>query len=142
MVSTRPPTSKSNSFLDFSHQPLPMVSHWSLSDSKSPQVSGILLSILAVFNNTVVWMVSTRPPTSKSNSFLDFSHQPLPMVSHWSLSDSKSPQVSGILLSILTDINNAVVWMVPTHPVNSKSSSLCINPLMTLQTHQLQWLSP
>ena len=43
-----------------------MVFHWSLSDSKSPQVSRTLLSILAVFNNAVVWMVSTRPPTSKS----------------------------------------------------------------------------
>ena len=43
-----------------------MVFHWSLSDSKSPQVSKTLLSILAVLNNLVVWMVSTRPPTSKS----------------------------------------------------------------------------
>ena len=45
-----------------------MVFHWSLSDRKSPQVSRTLLSILAVFNNAVVWMVSTRPPTSKSSS--------------------------------------------------------------------------
>ena len=44
-----------------------MVFHWSLSDSKSPQVSRTLLSILAVFNNAVVWMVSTHPPTSKSS---------------------------------------------------------------------------
>ena len=44
-----------------------MVFLWSLSDSKSPQVSRTLLSILAVFNNAVVWMVSTRPPTSKSS---------------------------------------------------------------------------
>ena len=44
-----------------------MVFHWSLSDSKCPQVSRTLLSILAVFNNAVVWMVSTRPPTSKSS---------------------------------------------------------------------------
>ena len=43
-----------------------MVFHWSLSDSKSPQVSRTLLSILAVFNNAVVWIVSTRPPASKS----------------------------------------------------------------------------
>ena len=43
-----------------------MLFHWSLSDSKSPQVYRTLLSILAVFNNAVVWMVSTRPPTSKS----------------------------------------------------------------------------
>ena len=45
-----------------------MVFHWSLSDSKSPQVSRTLLSILAVLDNAVVWMVSTRPPTSKSSS--------------------------------------------------------------------------
>ena len=45
-----------------------MVFHWSLSDSKSPQVSRILLRILVVLNNVVVWMVSTRPPTSKSSN--------------------------------------------------------------------------
>ena len=45
-----------------------MVFHWNLSDSKSPQVSRTLFSILAVLNNAVVWMVSTRPPTSKSSS--------------------------------------------------------------------------
>ena len=41
--------------------------HWSLRDSKSPQVSRTLLSILAILNNVVVWMVSTHPPTSKSS---------------------------------------------------------------------------
>ena len=35
---------------------------------KSPQVSRTLLSTLAVLNNVVVWMVSTRPPTSNSSS--------------------------------------------------------------------------
>ena len=45
-----------------------MVFHWSPSDSKSPQVSRTLLSILSILNNAVVWMVSTRPPTSKSFS--------------------------------------------------------------------------
>ena len=45
-----------------------MVFHWSLSDGKSPQLSRTLLSILAVLNNAVVWMVSTRSPTSKSFS--------------------------------------------------------------------------
>ena len=44
-----------------------MVFHWSLSDSKSPQVSRTRLSILGVLSNTVVWIVSTRPPTSKSS---------------------------------------------------------------------------
>ena len=45
-----------------------MVFHWSLSDSKSPQVSRTLLRILAILNNVVLWIVSTHPPTSKSSS--------------------------------------------------------------------------
>ena len=45
-----------------------MVFHWSLSVSKSPQVSRTLFSILAILNNVVVWMVSTRPLISKSSS--------------------------------------------------------------------------
>ena len=206
-----------------------MVFHWSLSDSKSSQVSRTLLSILAVLNNVVVWMVSTRPPTSKSSSpfinplvtvpktpiasgifatfifhsffntlarsrylylfslsfsfilwsagraksiFCKFSifvlliiirsgllaeirwsvwksksdcilyvlfswtdaglciyhlfllsdlnllHTPaLADGFHWSLSDSKSSSVSRILLGILTDINNVVVWMASTRPL-------------------------
>ena len=36
--------------------------------TESPHVSWTLLSILAVLYNVVVWMVSTRPPTSKSSS--------------------------------------------------------------------------
>ena len=54
------------------------------------------------------------------------------MIFHWSLSDSKSPQVSRTLLSILSDLNNAVVWIVSTCSIISKSSSLCINPLVTV----------
>ena len=53
------------------------------------------------------------------------------MVFHWSLSDSKFPQISRTLLSILANLN-AVVWMVCTHPLTSKSSSPFINPLVTL----------
>ena len=45
-----------------------MVFHWSLNDRKSPQASRTLLSILAVLNNDVVWMISTRPLTSESSS--------------------------------------------------------------------------
>ena len=43
-----------------------MVFHWSLSNSKSPQVSRTRLRILAVLGNAVVWIVSTSPLTSKS----------------------------------------------------------------------------
>ena len=42
-----------------------MVSHWSLSDSKSPQVTRTLLNILADHNNTVFWCVSSRSLISK-----------------------------------------------------------------------------
>ena len=35
-------------------------------------------------------------------------------------------------LSILADLNNAVGWMVSTCPLISKSSSPCINPLMSV----------
>ena len=45
-----------------------MVFHWSLSDSEFPQVSWTHLSILALLNNVVVWMVSTHLPTFKSSS--------------------------------------------------------------------------
>ena len=45
-----------------------MVFPWSLTDGKSPQISSTRPSILAVLNNVIVWMFSTRPPTSKSSS--------------------------------------------------------------------------
>ena len=44
-----------------------MIFHWSLSDNKSPQVSRTRLRILAVLSKADVWIVSTRPPTSKSS---------------------------------------------------------------------------
>ena len=47
------------------------VFHWILSESKSPQVyRTLILSILVVLNNVVVWMVSTRPLSSKSSKSL------------------------------------------------------------------------
>ena len=43
------------------------VFHWSLSDRKSPQDSRSRLRILAVLSHAVIWIVSTRSPTSKSS---------------------------------------------------------------------------
>ena len=43
-----------------------MVFLWSLSDSKSSQVSRTRLRILAVLSNAVIWIVSTRPLTFES----------------------------------------------------------------------------
>ena len=54
------------------------------------------------------------------------------MVFHWSLSDSKSPQVSRIRLSILAVLSNAVVWIVCTRPLTFKSSRPFNNPLVTV----------
>ena len=54
------------------------------------------------------------------------------MVFHWSLCDSKSPQVSKTLLSILVVLNNAVVWMFSIRPLTSKPSSPFNNPLVTV----------
>ena len=54
------------------------------------------------------------------------------MVSLWSLSNSNHPQVFRSLLSALTDLNNAEVWMDSTRPLLSKSSNPCANPLMTV----------
>ena len=53
------------------------------------------------------------------------------MVFHWSLSDCKSLQVSRTL-SIPANLNNALVWMVSTHPLISKSFSACTSPLVTV----------
>ena len=54
------------------------------------------------------------------------------MVFHWSLSDSKTPQVSRTLLSIRTVLNNVVLCMVSTRPPNFKSPSSFNNPLVTI----------
>ena len=60
------------------------------------------------------------------------------MVSHRSLSDSKSPQVSRTLLSILADLNNVVVWMVSTRPIISESSGPCISLSVTIPRAQIR----
>ena len=61
--------------------------------------------------------------------FQVFHHKHEPMVSHWSLSDSKFPQVSRTLPNILADFNKAGV---STCPLISLSSNPCIYPLVTV----------
>ena len=65
-------------------------------------------------------------------SFKSSSYHRYMMVSHWSLSDYKSPQASRTLLGILADLNNFAVWTVSTHPLISKASSPWIDPLVTV----------
>ena len=54
------------------------------------------------------------------------------MVFNWSPSDSRSLRVSWTLLSILADLNNAVVWMVSIPQPISNSSSSPTKPLVTV----------
>ena len=49
------------------------------------------------------------------------------MVSHWSLSNCKFSQVTRLLLSILADLYNAVVWMVSNSHICK-----CFSPLINL----------
>ena len=51
----------------------------------------------------------------------------------------KTPQVSWTHLSILTDLNGAVVWMVSTCPFISNPSSLFSNPLVTTKNNNDKW---
>ena len=61
-----------------------------------------------------------------------FSHQQTLMVLHWSWSNSKYPQVSRTLLSILTDINNARVKMDSRLLISKSSRLFFTNPSVTV----------
>ena len=54
------------------------------------------------------------------------------MVSHWILSDNKSPQVARTLLSILDDLTNAVVYVVLIQSSISYSTNFLAKPLETV----------
>ena len=56
------------------------------------------------------------------------------MVSPGILSESKSPQVSRTLLSILADCNNVVVWMFSTSSLISKCSCLFTSSLVSVSS--------
>ena len=93
-----------------------MVFQWSLSDSKSPQVPRTLFSILAVLNYIVVWMVSTRPPTSKSSC--PFTH---PLVT-----TPKAPITIGIIVTFMFLIFSILLQGRVIHPSLSYSFSFIL----------------
>ena len=65
------------------------------------------------------------------------------MVFLWSLSDSKSSQVTGTLLRILADLYYAVGLMVPTFPLFSPNLPVPVpNHLGLFWVHELQMVSP
>ena len=63
--------------------------------------------------------------------FESSSHQLMLMVFDLSLSDSKSPQVSRTLLSIVFDPSNTVIRMVSTRLLISRFSNTCTSPLVS-----------
>ena len=54
------------------------------------------------------------------------------MVFHWSLSDIKSPRISRTLLSILADLNNALVWMFSIRPLYFQVLQFLYQSLVTV----------
>ena len=56
------------------------------------------------------------------------------MVFHWSLCDSKFPQVYRTLFSILGDLNTALVWIVSARPLISHYSGPLTKPLLVVQS--------
>ena len=135
-----------------------MVFHWSLRDNKSPRVSRTLLRILADLNDAVFglspvvfWFlilpILAFGECPKRTSYYWYHRQLhvtlflLLLFTYWVfftsvLADGFSLEsvwlVSKSLLFILTDLNNAVVWKVSTRSLIYKSSTSCINPLVTL----------
>ena len=118
-----------------------MVSHWNLSDSRSPQVSRTLLSILADLTNVVVWMVSTRPHIAKSSSpwtnyLLTVPRAPITigisvtfMFNSWFNSQAKSRYSSlslsfNLLISTRSGRRAKISWPVP---ISKFQRSLCIS---------------
>ena len=66
---------------------------------------------------------------------MSFSHLRLLMGFHWSRIDCKSPPVPKNLLSILANLNNAVVWMVLILPAS------CLFLWGPFLAHQLSLIS-
>ena len=60
---------------------------------------------------------------------MSFSQRRWLVVFHWGVNGSMSPKVSRTLLSILADLNNVVVWMVPASPPISTASWPLIPPV-------------
>ena len=63
---------------------------------------------------------------------MSFSHQHKSVVFHWSLTDSMSTQVSRIPLSILVDLNKAVVCIFSILPLIFNSCTLLSKTLRTV----------
>ena len=82
---------------------------WSAGTAKSTILQILLLSLLLLLLLLLFYSFESFTPATPAT--------------YWSLSDCKFPQVSRTLLRILADLINAVIWMVSTCLLVSKSSS-------------------
>ena len=107
---------------------------WSLTRLQQIALKITVKYIFVVFFNLFFhWCLSfEKLQVISFYSFESFSLQHQLKIFNWSLSDSKSPQVSRTLLSILANFNSVVVWMVSTYIFISNSSSLFTNPSVTV----------
>ena len=71
-----------------------------------------------------------------------FSPQRLLLLFHWSLSDSNYPQVFRILLGILADLSNVVVWVVSILRLITSSPVPTPGSQGPFRMHQLQMVLP
>ena len=96
--------------------------------------SGLCIYHLLVWSN-LNFLHNSQQMTFPTESCLvlnTFCDNLIHIIMFYSLSDSKSSQVSRTLRSILIDLNTTVVWMVSTRPFIFKSSCTCTNSLVTV----------
>ena len=125
--------------------------------SSSPQVSRTRLSILAVLSNAVIWIVSTRPPTSKSSKpffffFLIIIEAGLLAEIRWSVCMSKSHRSLCVLFSrtgtglciyhlfVWSNLNFLHISQWITLPTQKHQSQL-VQSLLSLSTAVFQFSS-
>ena len=88
---------------------------WLICRKTKPKQTIIIILTFIIIIITIIIIVSF--PAS-------FSNQLLFVVFHWNLNDSKSPRVSRTFLSILSDLNSAVISKVSILSLISNSSRL------------------
>ena len=104
-----------------------MVFDWSLTDSKSPQIPTIPLGILANHNNSVVWMVSTRPPISNSS---------------WALTKPLDIFPSAPITMDITAISSTIAFLVLWQGLSSflaTSKSIILLLFYLLRVFHISW---
>ena len=84
----------------------------------------------------MMWLSGIMGITNSNRDSESFSH----LRFHLRLSDSKSPQVSSTVRSILANLTNAIAWIVSTRSIISKSSGpFSISLVILVQRSNYNW---